>query len=44
MQSQLPLMGPTDTNKNIRLINQRMESQEESQETLSNKVDIFKAE
>lgn len=43
LQSQLPLMGLTDANRNIRLINKRMRrSQGESQGTLSNKEDIFK--
>ena len=43
LQSQLPLMGLTDVNKNIRLINKRMRgSQRESQGTLPNKEDIFK--
>ena len=43
LQSQLPLLGLTDANKNIRLINKRMRrSQRESQGTLPNKEDIFK--
>ena len=42
LQSQLPLMGLTDVNKNIRLINKRMRgSQGESQGTLPNKEVIF---
>ena len=42
LQSQLPLMGLTDVNKNIRLINKRMRgSQGESQGTLPKKEDIF---
>lgn len=43
MQSQLHLMGLTDANKNIRLINKKMgRGQSESQRTFPNKVNILK--